>query len=408
MTSKIGPARERIDLVDALRGFALFGIVIANIAGWAGWFLLTPSERDALAGGPESTWWYNFLETAVIEGKFYTIFSFLFGLGFALQLSRLEGRGLAGISIYRRRLLVLLAIGLLHMSLLWEGDIVTLYALLGFLLPLVRGWTDRRLLSVAALLIFLPVPGYALVHAVGINPYFGLLDFGYRLFAALGGDVAQEKSWLLREDWRSYFIWVLSGPPFRIGSMLENWRIPKVLAMMFIGAWAGRQLIAGTLLSNSDLLRRVAIIGFAVGIPANIALGWIGGIDPQENFWRGVTATTLYAIGVVPLGLAYAATFALLWPHGQRFMRVLAAPGRMALTNYLSQTVIGIIIFYGVGFGLYRGVSPWAFSGIAVAIFVVQVLWSRLWLRHFAQGPMESVWRRLTYGNRTGATSLAS
>ena len=394
-----GPTLERIDILDALRGFALLGILLVNIRAWSGWFTLETAQKDALAGGPDGTWWFNFLVTAVLEGKFYTIFSFLFGLGFALQLSRLQERGLAGVAIYRRRLVILLVIGVLHMSLLWDGDILTLYAVLGLLLPFFVQWSDRRLVTAAILLILLPIAGVALLHALSIKPDLGLPNVGNRLFVAMGGDVAQEKIWLHREDLRSLAVWNLSGPPFRIGDLIESWRLPKVLAIMLLGIWAGRRLLAGRLLENRALLRRVAIAGFGIGIPANLAYALVGGLE-QEQFANLMVATTLYAVGVVPLALAYAATFALLWTKARSMLRIFAAPGRMALTNYLSQTLLGILIFYGVGAGYYQGLGPWAVSGVALAIYAIQILWSGLWLGHFRQGPMEALWRRLAYGGR--------
>lgn len=406
-TAAVGPARNRIDLLDALRGFALLGILLVNIRSWSGWFSLEPAQRDALAGGAESTWWHQFLVTAVLEGKFYTIFSFLFGLGFALQLSRLERRGAAGVSIYRRRLLILLGLGVLHMSLLWDGDILTLYALLGLLLPFFRDWSDRRLVTAAMMLILLPIPGFALVHTLGVQPDLGLPNVGDRLFVILGGDPALEKLWPLREDWASFFAWTLSGPPFRVGDLIQSWRLPKVLAIMLLGLWAGRRLVDGRLLEDRQLLRRIALIGFAIGIPANVYYGFIGGLE-QQGFRAGLVAHSVYAVGVVPLALAYAASFALLWPRLKSVMEMFAAPGRMALTNYLSQTVLGLLIFYGVGFGLYRSMSPWAVSAVALAIFVTQIIWSRVWLRYFAQGPMEALWRRLTYGRREKPTDEAA
>lgn len=389
--------RERIDILDALRGFALLGIIVVNIRDWAGWYALQTPEREAVSGGPASGWWYEFLLTSAVEGKFYTIFSFLFGLGFALQLSRLRLRGLDGIRIFRRRLLVLLAIGLIHMTFVWSGDILTLYALLGLLLPLFTGWSDRRLLILAVSLLLLPIAGVTLVHLAQVDPDLRLFELGDRLFVAMGGDVEGWRTWLLREDFRSYLAWTVTGPPFRIGGFFESWRIPKVLAIMLLGLLAGRKLVAGKLLDDKTLLRRVALFGLFVGVPVNIAYGLIGGLAQQE-FSRTLLATAFYAVGVVPLGLAYAACFVLLWPKAQRMLRLFAAPGRMALTNYLSQSILGIIIFFGIGFGLYRSLGPWEFSGVAVAIFAAQVIWSRLWLRHFAQGPMEWLWRRLTYG----------
>lgn len=391
-----GPARDRIDLLDALRGFALLGILLANIVDWSGWRALTDPQQAALAGEAAARW-YRWLLTALIEGKFYTIFSFLFGLGFALQLSRLEKRGLEGIAIYRRRLLVLLTIGIVHMVLIWEGDILTVYAMLGFLLPFLRGWSDRQLLFTAVVLTLLPIPGYALVHAAGVDPDLRLKEAGYWIWERLGGDVEQERMWRAREDWRSFATWTLSGWPFRVGGLIETWRLPKVLAIMMLGLWAGRRLLAGDLLTDRRRLKRIALAGFAVGIPANVAYAWIGGLE-QERFSDGLAATAIYAVGVVPLGLAYATSFALLWPRAQRLLALFAAPGRMALTNYLSHSLLGIAIFYGIGLGLFAQLTPVQICGVAFAVFALQIIWSRLWLRRFGQGPMEALWRRFTYG----------
>ncbi|MGI8706534.1 MAG: DUF418 domain-containing protein [Sphingomicrobium sp.] len=396
-------ARDRIDILDALRGFALLGILLANYVGFSGWAEMGEPARVALAG---QAWafWSIFLNTMLVEGKFYTIFSFLFGLGFALQLSRLENRGADGIATFRRRLLVLLGIGIVHMTLIWEGDILALYALLGFTLPFFRPWSERRLLLAAAILILLPVAGYAVVHAAGIPPTFGLYGLGERMFVAMGGiegtNIGIE--WRQREDWPSFFAWVLSGPPYRLGVFFESWRIPKVLGVMLIGVWAGRRLVAGELLGNRALLRSVALIGFLVGLPANAGYAAIGGLS-QDNFTDGLLATVLYAVGVVPLGLAYAATFALLWPSAAPALRVFSSAGRMALTNYLLQSLFAIAIFYGVGFGLIGHVPAWTLYAIVAAVFTTQVLLSRFWLAHFEQGPMEWLWRLGTYGGQRPA-----
>lgn len=390
---------ERIEVLDGLRGFALFGILLVNIIDWSGWgsASLPESQKVALAG-PQWAFWFDFLRTMLIEGKFYTIFSFLFGLGFALQLARLERRGANGTAIYRRRLLVLLAIGITHLLFVWDGDILTLYAALGLTLPFFRRWPDARLLWTAVALLLLPIIGYSLVAALDISPTLGLNDLGDRIFIALGGELSEDIgiAWRQREDLVSYLAYALSGWPFRLGGFVESWRIPKVLAMMLIGLWAGRRLIAGRLLADRALLKRVALAGFLVGIPANIGYAAIGGLS-QDSFTAGLKATVLYAIGVVPLGLAYAATFALLWRSGS-ILGVFVAPGRMALTNYLTHSVLGVVIFYGIGFGLIAAVPPWTIYGIALGIFISQVILSRLWLAHFQQGPMEWLWRLGTYG----------
>lgn len=400
------PASERIDLLDALRGLAIFGILLANIVDWSGWGSLTDPQKLGLAGEVGERW-YDFLLAMLVEGKFYTIFSFLFGLGFALQLSRLEKRGANGLAIFRRRLAILLAIGILHMVLIWSGDILALYAALGFLLPSMRHWSDRRLLVGAVVLILLPIPGGITMHLLGIPPGFGLFALGNRLFVALGGELGKEAMWRAREDWGALFAWNFPGPLFRIGSFFASWRIPKVLAIMMLGLWAGRRLIAGTLLEDRMLLKRVAIAGFLIGLPVNFAFAANGGLD-QEEFKPALIAFILYATGVVPLGLAYAASFALAWPKARAVLGIFAPPGRMALTNYLMHSVLCIIIFYGIGFGLFGKLNPLEICGVALVIFTGQIILSRLWLSTFAQGPVEGLWRRLTYGGKAGAASPIS
>ena len=392
------PAAERVAVLDALRGFALLGILLANIQYWSGWSFIKPPEKVALAGGAwtEAT---DFLHLLLIDGKFYTLFSFLFGLGFALQLARLEAKGANGVAIYRRRLLVLLAIGIVHMVLIWDGDILTLYALLGLSLPLFRMWSGRRLLGAAALLLLVPIPGVLLVQALGVPPHFGFFTLGDRIGAALGGAPATPVAWLQREEWSAYWAWVLGGWPYRFGTIFLTWRIPKVLAIMLIGLWAGRRLVEGRLLEDRLLLRRVAIWGALIGLPANAAYAMSGGFW-QEDSRSIFLAHVFNAIGVVPLGLAYAAGFALLWRHAEGALRLLVAPGRMALTNYLSHSLLGIALFYGVGFGLVGRLAPAGFYSLALLIFAGQILFSHLWLARFEQGPMERLWRLGTYGRR--------
>ena len=332
------PAAERIDLLDALRGLALFGILLANVRYWAGWNFLDEQGKRALVG--PSADFFDFLHTVLIDGKFYTIFSLLFGIGFALQLSRLETKSGRGAAIYVRRMLVLLGIGLTHLLLIWVGDILALYALCGLALLVVRRWTDRSLLLAALILIGIPVFGQAVAWIAGGPMETGLKPFANRMFSTLGGLPDERLEWLRRNDLPSFLAFAVTRWPVQIDYLLQSWRIPKVLAMMMLGLWAGRQLIAGTLLANDKLLRRVLGFGFAIGVPANIALGAMGGLEQKDasaTFW----ATLIYAVGVVPLGLAYAAACTLAWPARKRALGLFAPVGRMALTNYLSHSLLG-------------------------------------------------------------------
>lgn len=397
------PARgkDRIELLDGLRGFALLGIFLANLGYFSGWIFLGNEAKEALAGAG-GAFSREFLHLALIDGKFYTIFSLLFGIGFAVQLQRLSDRGVDFSGLYLRRMTGLLVIGLVHMLLIWDGDILTLYALCGFLLLALQHWPTVRLLKLGIALIILPVPAYALFWLAGWgSPGAALQEWGYAVWGNLVGRPvtdADALAMMRRDGLEGYLDWVLSGPLFRWSFILDSWRIPKVIGMFLLGVCAGREMMAGRLLSDRGRLRRICVVGFAVGLPANLLLAWMGGLPFMEVHLRGLAATALYAVGVVPLGLAYASGFALLWNRGERYLGVFSPAGRMALTNYLMQSVIGIVIFYGVGFGLAGRLSPAAWIGVGLAAYAGQLAFSRLWLTWFRFGPMEWLWRCATYG----------
>lgn len=385
------PPSDRLDLLDALRGFALLGILLANVLVWSGWIMVDATAHVAWAGEASAAWQYRF-HHLFIDGKFYTLFSLLFGLGFALQLERLSRRGHDGLRIYRRRVLVLLGIGLVHSFLIWDGDILALYALLGLVLPLFHRWRARSLVMAGLALVFVvPVAGRALFDALGWAPHAALFGISFGIAEALGADTALDKviPWMQREDFAGWLAWQASGPWFSWGLRLESWRIPKVLGIMLIGMAAGRGLAAGTLLPDRRLLWRVLAVGVAIGLPASLVYASTPGLGQDD--WPSI-------MGTVPLALAYAAAFALAWPHAHRWLGVFVAPGRMALTNYLTQSVIGVVVFMGIGFGLVGRLPLPAIYAYAVGLYALQVLFSRWWLARHAQGPMEALWRRWTYG----------
>lgn len=382
---------DRLAVVDALRGFALFGILLANILYWSGWGMVTDAQRLAWGGAVGDLWQYRF-HHLLVDGKFYTIFSFLFGAGFALQLDRLLRRGHDGLRIYRRRALLLLAIGVVHNFLIWDGDILLLYALLGLLLPLFRRLSPRAFVWTGLLFVFVvPLAGMALFEALGWKPEEFFYDLSNSIAAAMGANTAPDQMlpWMQREDWRGWAAWIASGPSYSMGLRLENWRIPKVLGIMLIGMAAGRGLADGTLLANRALMKRVLGVGLLIGLPASLAYAALR--DQDQADWPSV-------LGTLPLAMAYVAAFALAWPWASRWLGLFVAPGRMALTNYLTHSVLGVLLFYGIGLGLVGRLPIWGFYSYAVVLFAAQVFFSRWWLSRHAQGPMEALWRRWTYG----------
>jgi uncharacterized protein len=182
--------------------------------------------------------------------------------------------------------------------------------------------------------------------------------------------------------------WALSGTPYSLSLRLESWRFPKVLGIMLLGIVVGRSLMSGLLLENRKLLRRVLIGGLVVGLPGSAAYALL----PDQS-----QASLSSQIGTVPLALAYASGFVLAWPHAKGALRHFAPVGRMALTNYLTHSLIGLIFFYGIGFGLAGTLQPAAFYGVALSIFCGQLFFSRWWLTRHEQGPAEALWRAATY-----------
>jgi uncharacterized protein len=396
--------RDRAVLVDALRGFALFGVCLGNIlTGFAWW---TPAEHapvtSALQLGSDDTAY--FLIHALVDGKFYSIFSLLFGLGFALQLSRQDDES-AALTTYRRRLRILMVIGFLHLALFWIGDILLFYALMGMVLLRLRHLEDRRLLRWVVVLLAMPVV-FALPKV--LSPFFTLgLPFfipAEMVARGLGFDISSPTiitDIFVKGDLLTVLKGNLVGVFFRYGDLLDSGRPFKVLAMFLLGLLIGRHRAWTRLDAHAARLRRVLTWGLIIGLPASLAQAWVAGLPRETDVggWRVVLDSGLYALGVAPLAMAYAAGFVLLWRHPtwQARLDYLAPTGRMALTNYLMQTVIGITIFYGIGFGFGMRLGPTWFPLLALGILVAQTAISRWWLARYRFGPMEWVWRSLTY-----------
>jgi uncharacterized protein len=409
VTPQIGPTEEheRAALVDSLRGFALFGVCLANIlTAFSFWDqtgtgtlrpkYLLPTDHAAA-----------FLTRMFVDGKFYSLFSLLFGLGFALQLQRAEQRQGDALPTYRRRLRVLMAIGLAHILLLWPGDILLFYALMGLVLIRVRHLSDTRLIRWAAACVLLPILFYlpTMINQA-LTPATPLYILMFAVVKVVHIDIQSPSvipDLALSRHWLDVARLNFAGLFFRYADLVFIGRPFKVFAMFLVGLLVGRHRVWERLEDFAPLLRRIALGGWGLGLPMCALLAWWQ--QPETYYtgsWHGVVETTFYSLGVAPLALGYAATFALLWRHPgwRRVLGLLAPTGRMALTNYLMQTVIGLTIFYGVGFGLGGRVGATWFIPLALAILAGQTLFSSWWLARFRFGPMEWLWRSLTYRRR--------
>src|SRR5215204_1313054 len=392
---------ERAGILDSLRGFAILGIFLDNIFGFTGYGFFTQPMREALPTWPADGI-LGLCELAFVKGKFYSLFSLLFGIGFSIILIRNEQKGINPLKIFYRRLVILLLIGAGHLVLLWEGDILMLYALIGMLLPLFRKFSDKALLIWAAALILSPI----LIDTVKILLHVKTGDFieaiAKRIDTSNGVPTDNSYAQYLYKEgsgWKEWRNWQRSGFFWRYSDLIESNRIPKVLGMFLLGFYAGRKMIYLQLENYVPLLKKLRKWGFIIGLPASIALAYFEIDEKNIPHPLGLIETALYAISVVPLSLAFVSSICLQWikKKGNTKWKLLAPVGRMALTNYLMQTIIGITLFYGVGLGFGGNIGPCVFFPIAFGIYILQIIYSNLWFKYFNYGPMEWIWRQLTY-----------
>ena len=392
---------ERILSLDVLRGFALLGILISNMV-----FFSQPLEESGWRGGfwyEQSDWLADWISVFLVEGKFYPIFSILFGLGFSIQLDRASARGMDLKPIYKRRLFILMGFGLAHGVLLWDGDVLFYYAVCGFLLLLFRNRKPLTMLIWAGALIVLPAL-LLLLFGFLIMVLWNLPEFTeamqesvdedmetkYELIRAyVTGGYLDAVSYRLRELFFTILVMMAFAPPF--------------FGLFLIGMLAGQKRIIAEVAVHHRFLKRTLVVCGGVGLVANALGAWfVMSGSEGTNFGMVLIGAGINSVFGPVLAFAYIAGILLLI-HRLPTLSVLApiaSVGRMALTNYLGQSLIATTIFYGYGLGLGGNTGRLGTIGIALLIFAGQVLFSVIWLKSFRYGPMEWVWRSLTYGKK--------
>lgn len=382
---------DRITVMDILRGAALFGILLMNIEAFTGPLDLSFTGVDPHWHGID--YLADALVYVLVQGKFFLLFSLLFGAGFAVMAQRAQGAGRDFTPIYLRRSVALLLIGACHALLVWSGDILLVYALLSFLLLGTRRWPVSMLPAMGALV-------YA--FAVGLSLLFALLVWA----AARGGSpldsagsmrVAQEVIEAQRlaygqGSWSQANVQRLADLRHMVGGILITG--PEIFGMFLIGAWFARSGALADPARFASLYARLRWIAMPVGVVLMLAsAAWHPYLAPGEftvrtglSYAMAAVASLLMALGY--LGWIVQARHALGW---------LAAPGRMALTHYLLQSLLCTWLFFGYGLGFFEQL-PRAWQLVfSVALFALQVGISHLWLARFRYGPMEWLWRAMTY-----------
>lgn len=397
----VSPA-ERVAELDVLRGVALFGVFLMNLVGFAGNGIMATRGQLAALPTAELDHVARFAAEWLVADKANTIFAFLFGLGFYIQGERAAARGAAFERIYLRRLTLLLLFGIAHLLLIWTWDILHLYALAGFLLFALRRLSSRALLALGlALALLARIVQEGLAEYTSLGGWHGWPSFYTdeavlaRQAEAASGDYPALVQTFAVYTWADY---LLNG-------LLIAWLL-YALGRFLIGGWVGRH---GWLQEARDHLpgfRRVMVWTLPMGlILAGLGTAMVdretrGLLGEWEHWYIVGSSVKLLAAPLLATGYVCAIVVALHTPFGRRLLRPFRHVGRMALTNYVAQSfVIGIVLF-GVGPGLALGgrIGTTVVWVIVIFGFGVQMLVSRYWLSFFSYGPLEWVWRGLTYG----------
>ncbi|HEV2686982.1 MAG TPA: DUF418 domain-containing protein, partial [Bryobacteraceae bacterium] len=421
----VGPVEstQRISSLDALRGFALLGILLMNIVGFAMHF--SAYDDPSATGGPATgaNLWIWIVMHVLAEGKMRCIFSMVFGASMILLTTKAEEKGASSGDIYYRRTLWLMLFGIIHGYLLWAGDILYMYALAGLALFPFRRMRPRSLLIIGSIVV---------VVLAGLNIGKGFA-VGEMIKTGTAADLAEKqgkkltdeqkdakKSWEeiqkgmkptpedLKKDadgWRGNLLSVLKTRAKIVMNYIHsqpyygfsNW---DVWSMMFIGMG----LMKLRVLDASKPYKFyvwAAIVGYGIGIPVNSYTAWMmvkSNFDVVTHMFTGVTydlGRLTVALGHVGLLMIAAKAGAFRW-----LLSRLAAVGQMAFSNYVMHSVICSTIFTGFGFGLYGKLERYQLYYVVLAIWVFQLVASPIWLWHYRFGPLEWCWRSLTYWKR--------
>jgi uncharacterized protein len=394
------PVAERIPTLDIVRGFALMGILIMNMPGFSSSFFaeadgshLWPGRVDQMA---------EHVREALFSGKFNSMFSLLFGIGFTIQFQRMQQRDPAhATGLYLRRLLALLAFGVIHACVFWPGDVLHNYAILGIVLVLgLRHVSDRGIVAlIVACLLYPALNGMLRVAVMTKEMVAERVRLEQALDAADQIAYGQGSFWdMVQQNARTmaYFYgdWLSLWGAF-------GWYVMLGMTML-IGVLAGRRRWVQRADELMPQIRRLMWWALAVGLACGVAftvifeLNRVPGPSPIK-----VLGSVCYGLARVSLMLFYVLLIVRLahTEPGRRWLRPWALAGRMPLTNYLMQTAICITLFRHWGFDLWMKMGPAAGLALSLAIFfLVQVPWSAWWLQRHERGSMEGLWAWLTYG----------
>jgi uncharacterized protein len=377
--SSSAPTTERIPTIDIVRGFALFGILVVNITTFR---------------SPNPTWHgidraVDWLILALFQGKFMSLYAFLFGLSFALFTRKSADR--SALWRFAWRAVLLLLIGVWHYIFLWDGDILMEYAIAAFLLlPFARRKPLTALRWGVGLYAFYALFLLIVVIASATRPQSQTTSGSASTDpSVMPAALAQSGSYFQLVQWRAGKVDDFLGEHIAASIFL--------VGIFLIGAYAGREGIIADPAAHGGLMQQVLAWGLPVGLVCNIVYAVAAPVQKSLPVVERAVVMVMIVLAPIILALAYAAGVTLAASR-LRWLSPLAAAGRMSLTNYLGQSLVMTILFYRYGLKLFDRVGPTIGLLLAVVIYATQVGISNLWFRRFSYGPAEWLWRSLTYG----------
>jgi len=395
-------AGERLVSLDVLRALALLGIGLMNVEYFSRPLRDMGTGLDpSLAPLDHALAWLVYV---FVQGKFWILFSLLFGMGFALMDERARAAGSDFRALYLRRAAGLMAIGLVHALLIWAGDILVTYALGAFVLLWFRDAEPARQGRWGAALYGVPALALLLMAGAGwfsAGAATGPVPVSAHEAARLALEQTRRAEEIAVYSAGSWWDAVLVRARFFVDNLDET-LVFEVFAIgvFLMGAWLLRSGAIANPRAHAGLHRTLRLVALPVGVALALASAAVAvRFDWEGDGNRALLAMSLMLLASPLMSLGYLSWTlrALQTNVGARALGVLAPAGRMALTNYLLQSVVGTLVFYGYGLGLWGQVARrWQLLGVVV-LFALQVLASRAWLTHFRFGPVEWVWRAFTY-----------
>ncbi|GAA0301091.1 uncharacterized protein GGQ92_001414 [Gracilibacillus halotolerans] len=373
---------KRLPWIDTARGFAILGIFLVNIATFNSPYFLYGDGQN-MWGPNQSTLWQSIIDIFV-QASFYSLFSFLFGFGMYIIYSNLQAKQIEKPNtILVKRLFILLGIGMIHAFLIWHGDILISYAIIGFLLLLFMKQSNTSLLVWSLCLMLIPTVMLSalLFLATALAPNESLIQQ-----AAVEASFQNygNGSWgdILGQNMTD---WLYANNPFQLFFIICN-----LLPIFLLGLMFARNKWLHDIQGNKKFLMKIWLITLGLFILFKAGPYAIG-----NPFWFSLFQDS---IGGTASAIFYCISIAFIYSYAKQFFDLIGNVGKMALSNYLFQSIISVFCFYSIGLGWYGELSMEQTLVFVLVVYILQVILSTLWLKRFERGPVEWIWRRLIYG----------